>query len=42
MKTLFLSHDKRGVFRPGSKINDVTKIKPARNIRGTVCVILLT
>ena len=42
MKTLFLSRDKSGVFRPGSKIDDVTKVKPARIIGGTVCVILPT
>lgn len=42
MKTLFLSRDKSGVFRPGSKIDDVTNIKPACIIGETVCVILST
>ena len=39
MKTLFLSRDKTGVFRPGSKIDDITNIKPACIIGETVCVI---
>ena len=38
MKTLFLSRDKSGVFRPGSKIDDITNIKPACIIGETVCV----
>ena len=36
MKTLFLSRDKSGVFRPGSKTDDVTNIKPACIIDETV------
>ena len=42
MKTLFLSHDKSGVVRSGSKIDDITKIRPALTIGGTVCVVLPT